>query len=95
MTFAKNDLLAEPDVNQDVRCAWYELVDIRGNRCEGCTAFSPYGPTYDNHIDSWWQRPGCEFDGRPWGIVDEDNFGRYDSVNPESTTEFWIGALNN
>ncbi|XP_022791499.1 uncharacterized protein LOC111330812 [Stylophora pistillata] len=97
-TFAKNDLLAVPDVN--FRCAWYELVNIRGNRCEDCTAYSPYGPKYGYHIDSWWQPQECEFDGRPGGIDDEDNFGEYGHVNSAfrcsssstSTTEFWIGG---
>lgn len=65
-----------------------------------CTAYSPYGPSFGYHIDSWWQPAECDFDGRPGGIVDEDNFGEYGHVNSAfrcsssltSTTEFWIGG---
>ena len=99
-SFSKNDLFAVPDAD---RCALYEVVDIRGNRCTQCTAYSPYSNQYGYHIDSWYSRDpvGCDFDGRPkGGIENEDNFGEYGSINPSfrcssntmSTTQYWIGA---
>lgn len=97
-SFAENDFFAVPDIN--ARCALYEFVNIRGNMCRNCTAYSPYGPSFGYHIDSWWQPAECDFDGRPGGIEDEDNFGEYGHVNSAfrcsssltSTTEFWIGG---
>ena len=96
---AKNDLLAVPDSN---RCIWYEFVDIRGNKCVNCTAYSPYSASYDYHIDSWYSKEvGCDFDGRANGVVEnEDNFGHYNTINPAfrctsssaSTTQFWFGG---
>ena len=99
-SFAKNDLFAVPGAD---RCAWYELVDIRGNRCTECTAYSPYSNQYGYHIDSWYSKVdvGCYFDGRPnGGVLNEDNFGEYGSINPSfrcssmmtSTTQYWIGG---
>ena len=99
-SFAKNDFFAVPGENASARCVWYEFVDIRGNRCEGCRVYSPYSSLYGYHIDSWWQPAGCDFDGHPGGIVNEDNFGEYGSLNPAfrcsssqtSTSQFWIGG---
>ena len=99
-SFAKNDFFAVPDEN--ARCVWYEFVDIRGNRCKGCRVYSPYGPSFGYHIDSWWNsdQPGCDVELRPGAIVDEDNFGEYGFPNPAfrcsssqtSTTQFWVGG---
>ena len=96
-TSLANDDFFAPAKN---RCVIYEFADIRGNRCEGCRVYSPYGPSFGYHIDSWWQPPGCDFDGRPGAIVDEDNFGEYGFQNPAfrcsssqtSTSQFWIGG---
>lgn len=96
---ARNDLLATP---ASYRCTWYELVNIRGNRCVNCTAYSPYKEQLDYHIDSWSSDGlGCDFDGQPNGGIDnEDNFGFYQTTNPSfrctsslaSTTQFWVGG---
>ncbi|KAL9967818.1 hypothetical protein ACROYT_G026115 [Oculina patagonica] len=95
-SFANTDFLAVPDGN---RCILYEFVDIRGNRCENCTVYSPYSVDYGYHVDSWWN-VSCDFMARSGGIVDEDNFGNYLSNNPAfrcsssmtSTTQYWIGG---
>lgn len=94
--FAHTDFLAVPDAN---RCILYEFVDIRGNRCENCTVYSPYSAIFGYHIDSWWDQ-GCDFMARSGGIQDEDNFGLYSFQNTEfrcsssmtSTSQFWIGS---
>ena len=96
---AKNDLLATP---ASYRCTWYELVNIRGNRCVNCTAYSPYSNQSDYHIDSGYSDElGCDFDGQSnGGILNEDNFGFYGTTNPSfrctsslaSTTQFWVGG---
>ena len=73
-SFHKNDLFAVPGPD---RCAWYELVDIRGNRCVDCSSYSPYSNQYGYHMDSWYSTDlGCDFDGKPnGGVESEDNFG--------------------
>ena len=98
-SFAENDLFAVPGVD---RCAWYEHVDIRGNRCINCTAYSPYSALHAYHIDSWYGKGlSCDFDGKPsQGIYNEDNFGFYSTVNSlfrcssklTSTTQYWFGG---
>ena len=69
-SFVNTDFLVTPDVD---RCIRYEFVDIRGNRCQNCTVYSPYSPAFDYHIDSWWGN-FCDFTARTGGVVDEDNF---------------------
>ena len=98
-SFSKNDLFAAPGPD---RCAWYELVNIRGNMCVNCTAYSPYSDQFGYHIDSWYGKGlGCDFDGKPnGGIENEDNFGEYSAINPAfrcsssstSTTQYRIGG---
>lgn len=95
-SFANTDFLVIPDGN---RCIRYEFVDIRGNRCQNCTVYSPYKNIYGYHIDSWWD-VGCDFTARPGGVQDEDNFGHYGTRNDAfrcsssmtSTTQYWIGG---
>ena len=72
-SFANIDFLVTPDAN---RCIWYEFVDIRDNRCQNCTVYSPYSSFYDYHIDSWWGN-FCDFTARTGGVWNEDNFGFY------------------
>ena len=98
-SFDKNDLF---DVPGPDRCAWYELVDIGGNRWVDCTSYSPYSDQYGYHIDSWHSTDlGCDFDGKPnGGVESEDNFGEYGTINPSfrcsalmaSTIQDWIGG---
>ena len=84
------------------RCRKYELVNIRGNECLNCTAFSWYQKgAYPLHIDSSISL-GCDFDGSQTDVAvdSEDNFGQYIVVNPNfrctssltATTQFWIGG---
>lgn len=95
-SFVNTDFLVTPDGN---RCIRYEFVDIRGNRCQNCTVYSPYNPNFDYHIDSWWGN-FCDFTARTGGVEDEDNFGFYLTWNTAfgcsstqtSTTEYWIGG---
>ena len=96
-SFVNTDFLVTPAGN---RCIRYEFVDIRGNSCQNCTVYSPYGDSYAYHIDSWWD-VGCDFTARLGGVVDEDNFGHYGTRNGEfgcsssmtSTTQYWIGSI--
>ena len=97
-SFVNTDFLVTPASDAD-RCIRYEFVDIRGNRCQNCTVYSPYSSIYDYHIDSWWGN-FCDFTARTGGVVDEDNFGFYGTWNSlfgcsstqDSTTEYWIGG---
>ena len=101
-TFADFDIVrVTPTVAE--RCQKYELVNIRGNECENCTAATWYlKGVYPLHMDSSI-RLGCEFDGSKTGDVigSEDNFGHYFIVNPKfrcsstsnATTQYWIGGV--
>ncbi|PFX34670.1 hypothetical protein AWC38_SpisGene506 [Stylophora pistillata] len=83
-------------------CRPYEYVNIRGNKCENCTAATWYKKgDVCFHIDS--SHPlGCDFDGSKTeaAISDEDNFGYYGRTNTKfrctsnqaDTTQFWIGG---
>ena len=84
-------------------CQKYELVNIRGNQCENCTAATWYLKGFDPlHIDSYYRVPHCDFDGHQSGdvVVSEDNFGLYSHENLkfrctsslEATTQFWFGG---
>ena len=84
-------------------CQKYELVNIRGNQCENCTALTWYlKGSVHLHIESSALHLNCDFDGRQSGDVVgiEDNFGYYGTVNPkfrctsssEATTQFWFGG---
>ena len=86
-------------------CEKYELVNIRGNQCENCTAATWYQKGYyPLHMDSYYGplELNCDFDGRQSGdeVFNEDNFGHYETVNPkfrctsssEATTQFWFGG---
>ena len=53
-------------------------------------------------MDSWFSYlEGCEFDGQPGGVHNEDNFGHYGFTNPafrctasvNSTSQFWLGSF--
>ena len=81
-SLAENDKFAVPGLG---RYAWYEHVDILGNRCKNCKAYSLYSASCDYDIDSWHGKEdlGCDFDGRPHGEIDnEDNFGFYFTHSP-------------
>ena len=78
-------------------CQKYELVNIRGNQFENCTASTWYlKGTVPLHIDSDYQLLYCDFDGHQSGDVvpSEDNFGLYYHVNSKfcCTTQFWFGG---
>ena len=81
-SLAENDKFAVPGLG---RYAWCEHVDILGNRCVNCKAYSLYSALCDYNIDSWHGKEdlGCDFDGRPHGEIDnEDNFGFYFTHSP-------------
>ena len=88
-------------------CQKYELVNIRGNECENCTAATWYLKGYVSlHIDSYYRglllNHSYDFEGRQSGgaVTSEDNFGFYHTVNSkfrctsssEATTQFWFGG---
>ena len=83
-------------------CLLSEFVNIRGNNCINCTVLTGYSSVYSLHMDSWYgQDRGCEFNGRPGGKINEDNFGFYSTINPNfrctfsnnSTSQFWLGGF--
>ncbi len=92
------DLLVEP--NATGFCLQTEFVNVRGDKCYNCTVLTGYG--FDGstlHMDSYHGiSGGCNFGG---GIYNEDNFGYYQTRNPDfrctfsmtSTTQFWLGSL--
>ena len=93
------DLFVKPPTHDF--CVFSEYVNIRGNECTNCTVFTAYSDTYTLHVDSWFgYSRGCEFDGQPGGVNDENNFGYYGVTNPSfrctwsanSTTQFWFGS---
>ena len=83
-------------------CKRYEFINIRGNQCIDCTA---YTATYQAYAPCVWSYPSvlvCEFDGKPNdGRFGETNFGCYSSPNPgfrcsatkDSTTQYWFGKM--
>ena len=84
------------------QCREYELLNIRGNQCQNCTARTWLPENEAWHLTS--SDPGsCQFDGRSGAVGSEQNFGRYapDRINPafrctsypNSTTQHWIGSL--
>jgi hypothetical protein len=95
ITFVKGDV-----------CLFVEWINIRGQECKNCTAFLYQGgPTKRPlHTDSYFAGDaGCEF----WPSMglycsgdEEDNFGRYQCVNPahrcsssqSATTQIWFGG---
>ena len=97
------DVMEEP-LTSDVLCKRYEFVNVRGNQCMNCTAWTvaftqrpPIVLSYLSH-----QVGSCEFDGRPnGGIRSEHNFGFYGNPNPAfrcsatdySTTQYWFGKM--
>nr|XP_058956591.1 uncharacterized protein LOC131783833 [Pocillopora verrucosa] len=98
--------LEDFDIIKDVptvvdTCRPYEYVNIRGNECVNCTAFTAYKKgIYSLHVDSYFTHRSCDFDASKSAINDEDNFGMYSSTNPKfrctsnsgDTTQFWIGG---
>ncbi|XP_058957778.2 uncharacterized protein [Pocillopora verrucosa] len=84
-------------------CQMYEYVNIRGIYCSNCTALTKQREDVSWHIKSYDSiKRGCEFDGKPGGVSDEKNFGKFDehflnpdhrcSFSPASTTQHWFGA---
>lgn len=82
-------------------CRRYEFINIRGNQCVDCTAYTGTLSNYQPFILSYFSKYGsCEFDGRPNGnVISEFNFGIYFISNPafrcsatkNSTTQLWLG----
>ena len=89
------------------KCLKYEYINIRGQSCSSCTAFTkqaePYIPLHvsTNHTN----KVVCDFYPTGYLICDdtlkaEDNFGHYACVNPNhrcsssptSTTQIWLGG---
>ena len=84
-------------------CQMYEYVNIRGNSCSNCTALTKQQENVSWHIRSYNSTQfGCEFNGKPGGVPDEKNFGKFHnkyinpdhrcSFSPASTTQHWFGA---
>lgn len=103
-SFDDLDVLIEPTSGPYYPCKRYEFINIRGNQCTDCTAFTITSPRFSFFIVSFISKTrGCDFDGRPNGGTSmEMNFGIYYTqvnVNPsfrcsateESTTQFWFG----
>nr|XP_058954633.1 uncharacterized protein LOC131781942 [Pocillopora verrucosa] len=99
-------LLEDFDIIRDVplkadTCRPYEYVNIRGNECVNCTAFTGYKKgSYPLHVDSYHTHRSCDFDVSKTAISSEDNFGHYYSTNLKfrctsnsgDTTQLWIGG---
>ena len=82
-------------------CLPFEYVNIRGNECSNCTAHAKQQSGKAWTMNSYKSKlKGCQFDGSPGANGDEQNFGRYISINtdhrcsssPESTTQHWLGV---
>ena len=96
----KTDIIKdEPTV--EVTCRPNEYINIRGNECVNCTAYTGYKKgIYSLHVESYFNPRSCDFDASKTAVVSEDNFGMYDSTNPKfrctsnpsDTTQFWIGG---
>ena len=95
------DLFAEL-TGSPVFCLFSDFINIRGNSCTNCAVLTAYSSYYSLHMDSWFnQNEGCDFNGRPGGQPDEDNFGFYFIINRdfrcasamESTSQFWLGGF--
>ena len=91
-------LLIDPPVNREF-CLYSEFINIRGNQCFNCTIWVAYTWKFALHVDSWYgAKRGCDLIG---GMHSEDNFGYYQSTNPEfrctssvnSTSQFWLGSF--
>ena len=84
-----------------ISCVFAELINVRGNSCTNCTVLTGYGERMSLHMDSWFSKYACEFDGQPGGGHNEDNFGHYGFTNPafrctssvNSTSQFWLGSF--
>ena len=85
-----------------ISCVFAELINVRGNSCTKCTVLTGYGEGMSLHMNSWFSySEGCEFDGQPGGLHNEDNFGHYGFTNPafrctssvNSTSQFWLGSF--
>ena len=98
-TFANFDIMI---YSTGGKCQKYDFLDIRGNRCSNCTAWTYYSPDFTPFIESYNSRiKKCQFDGRiNGGLKDETNFGYYGVSNPNftctsspgATTEYWFGS---
>lgn len=94
----------KPDGTGD--CRRFEFVNIRGNQCINCSAFTalswskaPMVRTYDQRSEP------CDFDGKPnAGKPHDRNFGYYRantdkafrcSATKKSTTQYWFGKIWN
>ena len=84
----------------DSTCLPFEYVNIRGNECSNCTALAKQLSRKAWTMNSYQSKlKGCQFDGSPGANGDEQNFGRYNSINtdhrcsssPNSTTQHWLG----
>ena len=82
-------------------CLPFEYINIRGNECSNCTAHAKqqFGKAWT--MNSYQSKlKGCQFDGSPGANGDEQNFGRYISINTnhrcsssaKSTTQHWLGV---
>lgn len=98
-TFSNFDIMT---YSSGGKCRKYNFLDIRGNTCTNCTAWTYYSPEFPPLVESYNSRiKGCQFDGRiNGGIKDESNFGYYGVANPNftctsspgATTEYWFGS---
>ena len=94
------DIIRDVPLKADT-CRPYEYVNIRGNECVNCTAFTAYKKgSQPLHVDTYITHLSCNLDASKTAIDWEDNFGKYYSTNPkfrctsnsDDTTQFWIGG---
>ena len=87
-------------VNKD-KCQRYEYVSVRGINCTDCEAMLVQKDNQHMHTDSYWSgKNGCQWDPSSGAVNSEDNFGYYQTINPQhrctenslSTTQWWLGA---
>ena len=94
------DVMAAPAL--PVSCKRYEFINIRGNQCINCTAFTMTITSATPCVVSYQTSLPCDLDGKPnGGKFAEMNFGFYTIVNPafrcsatkDSTTQYWFGKM--
>ena len=81
-------------------CQVVEYINIRGHNGSDISVgfYLAHGEHF--HSDAYGYF-GCSFDARQGSTYQEDNFGLYNHVNPafrctespESTTQYWFGAV--
>lgn len=84
-------------------CKVFEYINVRGINCSDCTAYTRMEFSGGWLVNSFKSKDkGCDFDGSPGAVHNENNFGRYYSgrintnhhcsSSDSSTTQYWFGA---